>query len=51
MPPPQAQRVGADLLWVESQALGTEIGGVEAKEGDNVSAGHDFGKYAHGRKV
>ena len=38
-------------MWVEPLALETELGGVDSKEGDNVSAGHDFGEYVRGWKV
>ena len=40
------QRVGANIVWVESQALEAELGAVEAKEGDVVSAGYAFEKCA-----
>ena len=38
-------------MWVEPQALETELVSVEPKEGDDVSAGHAFGEYARGGKV
>ena len=38
-------------MWVELQALEVEIGGMEAKEGDNISAGHAFVGCDRGGKV
>ena len=38
-------------MWVEPQSLESEVGGVEANEGDNVSYGHYFGECCCGRKV
>ena len=43
--------MGADLKWVEPQALETDLGGVDSKEGDNVSAGYAFGEFTRGGKV
>ena len=42
--------MGSDLLWVEPEVLEVEICGIEAKEGDGVSAVHAFGGCVHGKK-
>ena len=43
--------MGSNLVWVEPQVLEENLGGLEAKEGDGVSAVHAFGGCVHGRKV
>ena len=43
--------MGADLAWVEPQVLEAKHGVMEAKEGNDVSAGHVFGGCASDGKV
>ena len=43
--------MGANLVRVEPQALEADLGGMEAEEGDNVSAGDNFRKRSLGEKI
>ena len=43
--------MGANLGRVEPQALEAELGGVEAKEGDDVSSGDAFRECALDEKI
>ena len=48
---PRAKFVGANLVKIEHQALEADIGGMEAEEGDDVSAGDAFRKRTLGDTI